>query len=872
MNVYDKLIDDLIDEARDQGKPEINGFEGLESIETPVIYDSPDDILLAPWEAFDKLLGLANDFANDHFGEDTEIYRVPYDGAFDYSGWNPLLNPEDNWGRLGQTGFDFDVEESECEKCLIVSFGFLGLPLNPIIYCRRHETPECQEEPIPEGPIEEVEEDEETINKIEYYYLKGGIYFLPEATKQARKDRPWVWFLNEDGSLHRQNIKYKDAKQTSYFAFRELSSDLDNIFYTDDRFSGQNWMAGEELHRYKYVDDYGVMSDRVGRHSWQDNCIQEDLIDYGKKQTWYPKIYVRCSKVLAIKQTHQQGDVVTTVQNYFFYLCSNFPTILYKMPWRNNHSYSIIEYFPYSYPYLDLEKAKENPYKAITYNARATNLHKLIPIETLEHLPGVGSIPRESCRVGLEGESTEADKLLEAHPEIESAIWRLYVRDRYPNGTGYPYGYPSRHGFEQWCSKNTINLITEPGERKVFSHAMVSDKSSSEHLQRVSDLDIICSKWVPQENDMGNCCSSLQCATIIRELSDLKKKLKEFEKVISPDSFPAELPRRLVDPTLEKDSESSVQVENYPKLLEFLIRFGDRTIGNLPIAISLDKGKEVKTGKEDWALSMNDIATTLREGMQLLIEQNQDNSIVENISARSLLELGIIHKIAAETRAEVGELVDFSGMKGKEVVEKIPMMLNPEMGGIDLDEAEGAEAEKALSKLLDNSEVKIRYFQGDVAETIMSLLVTIARDSKASMAALGSPIGSKFDLFEAIRKFDYNKAYTALETVKNIRSSLNAWGGTPEDLVQHLEDIVNRYTEGMSHIQEDNGEDYQYPKDEEGKPLMDIEATEEITPRLDEHIPKEESKEYWWDKGFRAPLKPDKTYRKHSVRENRRDR
>ena len=306
--------------------------------------------------------------------------------------------------------------------------------------------------------------------------------------------------------------------------------------------------------------------------------------------------------------------------------------------------------------------------------------------------------------------------------------------------------------------------------------------------------------------------------------------------------------------------------------LAYLVRQGDRAFGNFPIAISLDKNKEVKTGNEDWALSMNDIATALREAMQLSIEQSQGSSVVENIAARTLLEAEIIHKIVAEARAEVGELVDFSGMKGKEIVEKIPMMLNPEMGGIDLDDADEEESAKALSKLLDNSEVKIRYFQGDVAETIMSLLVTIARDSKASMSALGSPIEGRFSILDAIRKFDYNKAFTALETVKDVRSALNSWGGTSEQFVTYLESIVNRYTEEMSHVVEDNGEEYQYPKDEDGQPNMEIEAVEEITPKIDEYRPKEESAEFWWDKGFRAPLKPDKSYKKHSTRNRRRNR
>jgi len=861
-NLRDSALESLEDIFREEEGNHEN-FDGLVPVDSDEWKDSDFGLFLAPWAAIDKALDMANSVVDEILGEDTEIYRTPYDDSFDYSDWNPLLNPEDNYNRLGQGLVDFEVVGNDCEKCVIITFSLFGLlPLNPIIYCRRHESPECQEEPIPEG-VEIEEEEENGTRRTEIETLPAGVYFLPFATEEAKKDRPWVYFLNEDGTLHQQNIKFEGAKRISYFAFRDygtgalLSGDDWNetpIFYSDNRFIEArweaNWLQGEERERWKYVDDYGVPCDRNKRHSWEEGFIEEDLISYGMQPTFYPKIYCRATKVTCIKETHPNGNVA---QNFIISLCSQ-TRILYRVPWRNNHSYSIIERWGNSYWVYDIDKIREHPYQYATGGGRLPkprerNIDELIHLDKIEHLLEAKNIPRSSYVKEMKWDNLDKRDFYQRFPELKDFLWRLYV-----NETSFPY---NDEKFDWWLgvsrlpTGSQISMLLSRGERKFVTHAIVSSSGIDEHFQKVIDLNAICRKNNPQEPQppMSRCCSGVQCREIIKRLRNVERMIKKFEKVVAPDSFPARLPRKLIDPKNPRRA-GTVKIDDYPEMVEYLVRQIDRAVGP-PIVVSLDDANDAKEGNQPYEVTAASINDALRQLLQYTLESGGDIDTLTNMSTRNLFESAITHKISAETRAELAEITEWLGFEGEEKKEDIPFMVDPTLDGKKLDELTEEQTEAILGDFLKETKLGITYYENREENTLVTRLMTILKEANAAAVAVGTPVNSKWDIVDRLRSFDFNRVVGGLQLMKQIRESFLASSGDSESFLRTIDEIILRYTENASPISEDNKHDFQIEKNEEtGKPTVEIEVTEHITDKADEFRHRSESSDFWSGKGF----------------------
>ena len=133
------------------------------------------------------------------------------------------------------------------------------------------------------------------------------------------------------------------------------------------------------------------------------------------------------------------------------------------------------------------------------------------------------------------------------------------------------------------------------------------------------------------------------------------------------------------------------------------------------------------------------------------------------------------------------------------------------------------------------------------------MLGGISRDTSAAIAATTSPIKSKTDLKLALDKFDYKALVGGALLIKRIREAFDSSSGNPDEFRKSLEELEKRYTEGSSPIWEDNRHDYQMPKDETtGQPIIEIEATEHLTSRVDRIRDRSESKQFWKGQGFGA--------------------
>jgi len=832
-NLRDGVVDSLEDVFQ-KGDSEHENFDGLIPIGGEEWNDSDFGLFTAPWAAIDKALDMANSVVDEILGEDTSIYMTPYDGSFDYSDWNPLLNPEDNYNRLGQGLVDFEVVENGCEKCLLITFSLFGLlPLNPIIYCRRHESPECQEEPIPED-IEIEEQEEGGVRRTEVYTLPAGIYYLPFATEQAKRERPWVWFLNEDGSLHTQNIKYRDARRTSYFAWRNLDTGSDinsgEIFYSDYRYTEANWLEGEERERWKYVDSYGVPSDRNGRHSWEDNFIEEDYVSYGIKPTFYPKIYCRASQIKEIKQTHPDG---TVVQNFWIRLCDKLE-ILYRTPWRLNRNFRILK--------LHLGRV-QNAYEVLWLNKIS---------QVFSGINGGDTI----IGWGEDRRTMNAGRYLEANPDEYSFVrrrWRFWRSTTNSRVTSW-----------EWFLRNrSISYVVSRGENIPVTHAIPYKEnggfgtfpsalsSVSEHFQKVTDLDIICKEEELQEPQppMSRCCSGAQCREIIKRLRNVERMIKKFENVISPDSFPARLPRKLIDPKNPRKA-GLVKLDDYPEMIEYVVRQIDRAVGP-PIVVSLDDTNDAKEGDQPYEVTCASINDALRQLLQFTLESGGDIDTLTNMAARTLFEIAITHKISAETRAELAETVEWLGFEGEEKKEDIPFFIDPTLDGKPLDALTEEETEAILGDLLKETKLGITYYENREENTLVTRLMTIQKEANAAAAAVGTPVNSKWDIFNRLRSFDLNRVVGGLQLMRQIRESFLASAGDSESFLQTIDEIILRYTENASPVSEDNRHDFQIEKNTEtGKPTVEIEVTEHITDKADEFRHRSNSSDFWRGKGF----------------------
>lgn len=774
------------------GVPEIEEYEswdGLVSLEENKLGNSPfgalGEILDAPWEGIENVLELANDYLDKVTGEETQIYTIPYDNDFDYSEWNPLLNPEDNWQDVRQIGFSHEIVSNDCETCILI-FPGLGLRMNPMIYCRRNESSECTEEPIPEG----VEtEDEEIGTETIQYELPGGIYYLPKATQFSRFSRPYRFWRDDKGAIKTSPIVSSALfrQQRTMYQENKVSEEIIKAhggMFISDTYHPDTWIKGEIFPLYSQYDEQG-------------NPASGAVLINENQQSYVPKVFVKCSRLLIVSETESQGEEKFTHTGIFYQLCSKWESIY---TWH-----------------------------APSYAGINASLH------TVYH----EGLERRVFR--------RRNNALWANDVVE--VSRKYLGDplflQIPNILAYHIS-----SFD-WRRGRGEGLWIPACDDRMYP--------DYRHFEKVSNEKLICAKRVPQENIMARCCSGIQCSEIIRRLKDTQKKLKEIEKtinkfedVVAPDKFPVQFPRKLIDPTRPKGG-GSVKLESYPRLFEYLMRQHDRTAGQWPFFLEIG----------DTKVEVNSIADALQQHIQIDLETGGDTDILMNVAVRILLESGITHKISAETRAELSELIDWIGFEGKEAQEKIPMYLDPTIDGTPLDKLQEEETEKLLPKLLREREQNINYYENRDEHTLVTRLMMIQKETNAAATAVSTPVKSKFDIWNALQNFDLNKAVTGLELIQTIRKAFLASAANPESFEQYLADMEKRYSKNNSPIPEDNQHDYQLDNNPAtGLPVIELEPTEHITSLADEFRPREPNSEFWskkkgfGDKNYQTKKKP----------------
>jgi len=280
--------------------------------------------------------------------------------------------------------------------------------------------------------------------------------------------------------------------------------------FISDTYHPDTWIKGEIFPLYSKYDEQG-------------NPASDATLINKNQQSYVPKVFIKCSKLLVISETESHGEERFTHIGIFYQLCGK---------WESVYTWHAPSY-------------------AGVFSKLYTRYH--------------GGLERRIFRRGFWG-----NYVVEVPNKYLGDPLFLQI----PNILAYHISFFDwRRGRGEGLWMPACDDRMYPDYRhfeRVNDDALICSKRvPQENIMARCCSGIQCSEIIRRLKDTQ------------KKLKELEKTIDKFEDVVAPDKFPVKFPRKLIDPTRPKGG-GSVKLENYPRLFEYLMRQHDRTAGQWP--------------------------------------------------------------------------------------------------------------------------------------------------------------------------------------------------------------------------------------------------------------------------------------------------
>lgn len=276
-------------------------------------------------------------------------------------------------------------------------------------------------------------------------------------------------------------------------------------------------------------------------------------------------------------------------------------------------------------------------------------------------------------------------------------------------------------------------------------------------------------------NKEGNQEKKIKLNSIAAYIKETFNSNNDIAKILGISRFPAKLPKRLIIPN-GKDYEN---ITDLPEYLGFMIKQIDKAIGFLPQKIKIADSDLAKEGNQPLEVEVHSLADFARETLKILLDGQPESDVQTNMLIRILYELGFIHQGAIQILANVDAMVEHLDFKHKFIVKEYPFAFNPYCNNSsmargfgqnkndkelkepaklpDISNAEDV-LEKMLSKLLQQTWIKVRTIENIEKRSLNQDIQSIRRDANTAALAVATKADPKI-LEELV-----NNALIKLET------------------------------------------------------------------------------------------------------------